>query len=97
MFPLLSRKDGNFEKRVGKNGISYRVKITKNGRKLTSKSFPKFADAKNWIYHVELIKEDSVKVNKENSNDNTKQSTLHDLILRYTHGKRSQGKLIENQ
>jgi hypothetical protein len=52
--PLLSiglrkREDmATIEKRRGKSGITYRVKITRNGETLKSKSFPKFTDAKSW-------------------------------------------------
>jgi hypothetical protein len=60
------------EKRRGKSGITYRVKITRNGETLKSKSLPKFADAKSWSYRLEANKE------------NIESPTLHDLIVRYT-------------
>jgi integrase len=78
MSPLVSirlrkREDmATIEKRRGENGISYRVKITRNGETLESKSFPKFADAKTWTYRLEANKE------------NLESPRLHDLIMRYS-------------
>ena len=78
MSPLLSiglrkREDmATIEKRRGKSGITYRVKITRNGETLKSKSFLKFTDAKSWSYRLEANQE------------NLESPTLHDLIVIYT-------------
>jgi hypothetical protein len=65
------------------------VKITRNGKTLESKSFPKLAETKQWSYRLEVNKDNIIEINEETfkielNKEKIHKPTLHDLIVRYT-------------